>query len=572
MIAVNPTFVRELGNLDHLFHTPEPIVEWAERNVIVRVSNRAGMFKCDPPQRGVLEAIGDPEINQVTKMFSSQLGKTLIDTIGLSWYIDQKPCPMMFMHASQAGLDKFLREKLEPILGGCESLESKIHRNNRGKIPPVGFSFDGGYCTLTTARSVSSKHGTSAEVLFGDEVDDYKGATLVSSLRQRTITFDDKKLVLSSTPTLHGYSQIEIEYMAGSQSMWYAKCVHCDFDQILEWVNVRGINLVCANSNCEAIWSEGDRIQSINRGEWVETVPNQTHKSFWMSQLYSYNVTLEETVNECANYTKQELYTQVLAWPFEEVEIPEADASLIKRLPEPPFKPRYVAVGADVQQNRIEYAVWLFDANLEKKHLAHYDVVLRSTAEITMANLRRQMTPFRPMRVGIDGSYDFDWVALGIQKIFPDALILKNPPIEIMRGYSQESFGKPLRGARGHGYIWVATDEAKSIIYQDIVKGHITFDEGVPLASEEQITSEKLIRTQINTRLKRNWVKVSPHIRNELLDMTVYAYAAILGLDQTPPGPGISVSSGINTGTARVENGEDRQLEGGVSQSQNEIG
>ena len=139
----------------------------------MRVSERAGKLRLDPPQRGMLEAFADPEVRQVTKMLASQLGKTLVDTIEMAWAIDQCPAPMMFMHATQQGLDKFIREKFEPILSGCETLNYKIHRNNRNKIPPDGFSFDGnGYCTMTTARSISSKHGTSAKYLWADEVDD----------------------------------------------------------------------------------------------------------------------------------------------------------------------------------------------------------------------------------------------------------------------------------------------------------------------------------------------------------------------------------------------------------------
>ena len=148
---LNTQFYKELGNLDHFFRQPLPICEWAEENLIVRVSDRAGRLRLDPYQRGILEAFTNPDVRQVTMMCSSQLGKTLLEAVYLGWIIDQNPQPCLFMHASQVGLNKFIREKLEPILMGCESINQKVFRNNRGKIPLDGFSFEGnGYFTMTT--------------------------------------------------------------------------------------------------------------------------------------------------------------------------------------------------------------------------------------------------------------------------------------------------------------------------------------------------------------------------------------------------------------------------------------
>ena len=541
MQVINPNFLRELGNLDQFFNEPQDIVEWAEENIIVRVSDRAGNLILDPYQKEILRAMADPNVTQVSLMLSSQIGKTLLLAIYLLWCIDQSPTSLLFMHASQQGLDKFLREKLEPVLAGCEEIELKVHRNNRGKLPPDGFSFDGnGYVTMTTPRSISSKHGTSARRVCADEIDDYKGATLISSLRQRTISFDDGKLIVSSTPTMHGFSQIETEFMDGSQSMWLTKCVHCDDEHILEWAHVKGESIWCPV--CGSEWTEKDRLMSISRGRWVENNPNATHKSFWLSQLYSFNTTLEKTVREASNYTPQELNTQVLAWPYEEIEIAQADISQISRQ-ECPFTPTYITAGVDVQKNRIEWGVWAFDKELEKKHLLAWDVILRSTPEVTFANLRRLLSPYRPMRISIDGGYDFDWINLGVTRVFQDAFLMKNPPIEIVRGYSGESFDKPLRGGRGHGYMWCATDEAKCIIYSDIHQGKITFNPDLPAEAEAQLTSEKLIRTELNGKLRRNW-RLVDGTRNELLDITVYAYTGVLGIDGSIlPGPPIKVAN-----------------------------
>ena len=101
---VSAAFLDALADVDQFFQTPMPICEWAEGRIVVRNSQRAGRLRLDPYQREPLAMAMEPGIQQVTKMFSSQTGKTLIDAIGIAYIIDQRPMPMMYMHATGAGI------------------------------------------------------------------------------------------------------------------------------------------------------------------------------------------------------------------------------------------------------------------------------------------------------------------------------------------------------------------------------------------------------------------------------------------------------------------------------------
>lgn len=508
---------------------PDPICPWSEANIVVSVSDRPGKLILDPYQRPILEAIADLHmVEQVTMMMSSQLGKTLLMAIALGWIIDQAPQAVLFMHASDQGLKKFLREKLEPVLLGTPRLNEKIVRNNRNTIPKEGFSFGlGGFCTLTTARSKSSKHGTSASYVFADEIDDYEGATKVSSLKQRTITFSQPKLILASTPTLAGQSPIEAEWATGTRSCWYAVCPLCEGPQQLVQHQILHEQLWCVH--CKKPWDEQHRVRAIIKGHMLDEVPNPHHKSYWMSQLYSLNVTLEKTLRDTANYSKMEYSTQVLAWPYEEVIIKPLSESQIRR-EELPFTPSYITIGVDVQINRLEYSILAFDRLLTKKHIVKRDAILRTEDYECFRELRRQVSPFRPRRLTIDGSYDFDWVKKGLEVAFQDLFILQDPPVEIVRGYTASSFDKPLRGGRGHGFFWGAVDEAKVLVNKDLTSGQLTLAPNLPADTEKQLASERLIRYEQGGRVKRKWDPI-PGRANEVLDCVCYAYMGVLALD-----------------------------------------
>ena len=511
------------------------ILEWAEDSITVTVTNRPGRLRLDPYQRAPLADFADPSIRRVTLMWCSQVGKTLVEALATVWVVDEDPSSMMFMHASEKGLKKFIREKLDPVLLTNADINAKIDKNNRGAIPIDGFSFGlGGYCTMTTAGATSGRHGTTARRVIGDETDDWETAGVVSGLVQRMMTYDDSTLMLASTPTVSGSSAIEVEFMDGSQSEWYVPCLHCGTLQVISKLNIRedrtGLKCQhCTGPNGEEVcWTEEERKRSIRMGQWVEHNPHPTHKSYHLSQLASLAVSAEKTLYETRNYTEQEFATQIDAWPYEGKEIAAPAAEEVTRAT-PEWAPYYTTVGVDVQGDRLEYYVYQFDRFLVHKHMAHCGVIDRTEGPECGEELRNKIAPWEPHRMAIDGSWQYDWVAKMVEATFPDLLIMKDPPVEIVRGYTGQSFDKPLRGGKGKGYQWIATDEAKRYIYNDIKSGLLTIAKNAPLKVPNQLTSEKLIRTEVGQRVDRKWVKL-PSRRNEGLDCTVYAYAAVMAV------------------------------------------
>lgn len=519
--------VASIFKLPPLHLDSPPIREWAENNIVVAISDRPGKILLDPYQIKPLEAMVNPQVEQVTTMWSSQLGKTLMDAVLLGYVIDVAPQPTMMVHASLQGLGKFIREKLNPLLRANPRINSKVERNNRDGVPNTGFSFEGGYVTMATPRSVSGKHGTSATLVIADEIDDYGSSFQTSSLKQRGITFEHACNIFSSTPDLYDHSPIQGEYETGSQEWFYVPCVHCQHQQLILLENIRGEQVCCVN--CGVLWREEERIMSIYAGEWVAQATSPFNKSFWMSQYYSINVPLSRTLRKTANYTPKELSTQVKAWPYLEVVVPPLEPSRIRRC-EREWQPLLRTAGVDVQGDRLEYYIVDFDSTLTRKHILRMGVIPRSPDNLAhWLHLRREVAPYNPTRLTVDGSFEFDYVLAGLKTSYPDAWLEFDLPVEIVRGRSGDSFDKPLRGVKHTDYFFGSTDEAKVLINQDLTTGKMTLNPDLPLYVEQQLCSEKLIRQeQPGGKLRRLW-QLEKNQRNEALDCIGYAYMGAIG-------------------------------------------
>ena len=517
------------------------VVEWAEKKLTLEVADLPGRLRLFPYQKQPLRDIVDPQIREVDVMWASQLGKTQVPGVAVLYIISEEPCSVMIVHASVDGLRKFVREKLEPTLKSNPGINRRILRNNRGSLPDDGFEFDGGYCTMTTPRKRSGTHGTSAELVIADEIDDYDLANAVSSITQRTVTYRSATVALFSTPTMAGASPIEGRFLMGSQSFWMAVCPHCHYPQVLEWANIVGASLCC--TQCAVMWSEHDRLRAVNDGYWEDQNPDAaaSHRSYWLSQLYSPMVPLSRTLEAARTYSDQEISTQILAWPYEERVLPEIQPEQVQRR-EIDFEPAYRTVGVDVQGNRLEYCELLFDRTLKRKHLARHQQITRQPGLGHWYVLREQNPRFNWLAA--DGGFEYEHVEQGLWAAYRDRYYLEEPLVEIVRGYPAASFEKPVRGARGGGggFRWLAVDEAKVLVAQDIMSGDLTIAPDCPEHTPAQLTAEKLVRyTSPGGRVRREWRKKNPRAANEALDCTVYAYAGALGayaLDSTPlPGP-----------------------------------
>ena len=521
---------------------PEPapaqdICDWVEGSVIVTTGGRPGYVRIDPYQREPLWKT--TQGGKVVLMWSSQLGKSIIAGWRIGWSIDQFPEQIYLMHASDKGLAKFLREKIKPMFQATPRLRDSVALNNRGEIPPEGFGFGrGGYCTFAVSGGRTDAHGSTASCAIGDELNDWNPMTGVANLVQRTAQTPFANILLISTPG-GTVQNVAPEYYGGTQKRWEIKCPHCPWRGFWEREHVKREIRRLACLGCGGFWTELQRRAAIRAGRWVAQNPGAPYESYQLSQIYSLGVSFEKTLDDTENYGERDFVTEVMAWPFDEQVIEPVLVSEIKRC-SLPFTPVLVCAGVDVQggkRARLEYGVLAIGPQFVKKHILAHGVVARTDDYSCMNELRRQLAQWKVERIAIDGAFDFEWVRAGVDRAFADALLLENPPVEVVRGYSGvgKSFDKPLRGAHGKekAFLNIAVDEAKVQVTRDLKSGALTVDESLAEASIQQLTSERLVRVQVGQQLQRRWIH-DDSIPNELLDCTGMGYCTAVGADLEP--------------------------------------
>lgn len=119
--------------------------------------------------------------------------------------------------------------------------------------------------------------------LFLDEVDAYDfdvdgEGDPVSLASQRTITFGNRKIFLVSTPTIQGFSRIELEYEASDRRRWWVPCPECNEYQVLDekrlqWPKDKPLEAAYYCEHCGVAIPSHRKAWIIRAGFGVRTIP-----------------------------------------------------------------------------------------------------------------------------------------------------------------------------------------------------------------------------------------------------------------------------------------------------------
>ena len=163
-------------------------------------------------------------------------------------------------------------------------------------------TFAGGHITMAGANSASSLASRPIRIVFMDEVDRFPALAgsegdPVALTKKRTTTFWNRKIIMTSTPTVKGASRIEQAFSESDQRKYYVPCPECGEFQILYWANIKwnqdevGKHLpetaryVCEFCNHEI--KEADKSRLLLGGEWRATDESNGVAGFWINELYS---------------------------------------------------------------------------------------------------------------------------------------------------------------------------------------------------------------------------------------------------------------------------------------------
>ena len=582
--------------------------EWADEHFYLSAESAAepGRWRTIPYQRGIMDAISDPGVEQVTLMKSARVGYTKILDATVGYYMHMDPCPIMVVQPTVEDAEGYSKEELAPMLRDCKALAELMPnpsaRDSNNTI--LHKIFPGGSLSVVGANSGRGFRRVSRKVVLFDEVDGYppsagaEGDQIKLGIR-RTEYYWDRKIICGSTPLVAGHSRITEMFEAGDQRRYYVPCPQCghmDFlsfreqerGHFMRWPDGKPLEafFVCRKSGC--VIEHQQKRDMVAAGEWRAEVPFRGHASFhvWAAYSFSPNATWGQLAEEFVEAKKggaEKLKTFVNTvlgetW-VEKGEAPDWQRVFLRRERYPiatvPVKALLLTAGVDVQRDRLVWEVvawgddkasWSIDAGVIPGDTS------KEGADGPWPKLDELLdrtwpgpgdADYRIRLLAIDSGFNtqmvYNWA-----RLHPMNRVIACKGISTAKTLigSPSSVDVTVRGkkmARGYKVWPVGIDIAKSEFYGLLRLELPTADGGEPPPGFchfpehgedyfKQLTAEHLVST-VNRRGFRvyEW-QVLPGRENHWLDCRVYARAAaaLAGLDRHAAGRRVAASAVVH--------------------------
>lgn len=526
-------------------------------------------------QRGMMDAVSDPECETVVVMSSAQVGKSEVLNNTLGYYADSDPGPIMLLQPTIKMGEDYSKDRIAPTVRDTPCLREKFGdpRSRDSGNTLLHKQFPGGHLTIAGAESPASLASRPIRVLLCDEVDRYPDSAgtegdPVKLAEKRTTTFWNRKIILTSTPTVKGFSRIEAAFEETDKRFFLVPCPCCTHEHRLMWSNVVwGKNTPAKGDpsravfkcpSCSEYFTDTEKDQSVRHGKWVATAEFKGKAGFHISELYSPWKRLAETVREFleskGNPERMRVWVNTaLGETYEEdgdaVSESELEARAEQYAEAVPSRVLILTAGADTQPDRIEaecigwgageeswsidYSVFYGDPDIAEgqpgspwdaftdwlrtrwKHERGVEMVISHTCLDTGGSntqaVYKYVKAHRGDRVfGIKGESGWDKPIIG----------------QVRRKRSGRKIGRPI------DLYPVGADTAKHTVMgrfkiDEPGPGYCHFPTGRDPEYYRQLASEKCVTKYVKGRAKREWVPISGR-RNEALDVRGYGTAALL--------------------------------------------
>lgn len=565
------------------FRPPEKLTlsEWADRYAFLSAESSAegGRWHTLPYQKGIMDAITDAKVEQVTVMKSARVGYSKILNHTIAFHIHQDPCPIMLVQPTIEDAQGYSKEEIAPMLRDTPCLKGLVSESKAkdGANTILQKQFPGGTLSLVGANSPRGFRRVSRRVVLFDEIDGYpasagaEGDQIKLGIR-RTEYYWNRTIVAGSTPTVKDFSRVERMFLQTDQRRYFVPCPDCGHMQYLKWPNIRWTDGdpstagYCCES-CGVIIPHSKKRWMVERGEWRATAPgNGKHVGFhiWAAYSYSPNATWPNLVEEFldAKNDAEQLKTfvnTVLGETWEDEYASKIGATdLLERAASeqyqqyvPPAEVLALTIGCDVQDDRLSLSVWGWGREEEGWLIDRVKLygspsrpeVWKQLDEILQKPyLNEANEEMKVLCCAIDSGghhtqevyqYSRERAAMGVIAIKGMSQKGK-PPLGKASKVDVDYKGKALK--KGAQLFPVGVDTVKSLLFgrlkhNDPGAGYLHFFPTIGADYFEELTAEKQILRFRNGYPERVWVKKS-QAPNEALDEMNYAYAALHRLYQ----------------------------------------
>lgn len=567
-----PSEFREPLRLATRTWTPPPretVSQWADANRMLspEASAEPGRWFTARAEylREIMDSVSDPAVRATVVMSSAQVGKTETVNNVVGFHVDRDPAPILVLQPTLEMGQAWSKDRLAPMLRDTPALRGKVRdvRARDSGNTVLHKVFPGGHITIAGANSAASLASRPIRIVLCDEVDRYPPSAgtegdPVSLAAKRSSTFWNRKLVLTSSPTVKGASRIESAWEESDQRRFYVACPGCAREQPLRWKQVRwdsGRPDTAAYhcEGCDRGWTDAERVAAVTGGRWRASRAFSGTAGFHLNALLSPWVRLADLADE---FLKAKDFPEKLrvfvntvlgeSWEDRGGEHLEGDVLLARREPYSGSVPSGVAVivaGIDVQDDRVEVELLGIGRGEENWSLDYRTIRGDPSTALPWRELDDLLIRKRRRADGVELSVAAACVDTGghhTQAAYTFCRDRYARRVWAIKGSSEMAKPiwprKPTRTNIGKVELFlVGTHAAKDLAAGRLRiaspgPGYCHFPDDRDEVYFAQLTAEKVVTKYVKGIPRREWRKVADHARNEAWDCRVYAVCALTGL------------------------------------------
>ena len=534
------------------------VSQWADKYRILdeKTSAVPGKWQTNrtPYLQEIMDAFIHPDIEEIIFCKASQIGGTEAILNILAYTIAQDPSPTLLVYPTLDLAEFASSNRIQPMV----TLIPETAARYSGKdSKTLELQFDGMYLALSGANSPASLSSRPIRFLLLDEVDKYppnagKEADPISLARERTKTFHNKKIVMTSTPTLEMGAIWQAFESADERRYFYVPCPHCGELQVLKMSNIRWPKdvkdpaearetawYVC--EHCQEIIRDHHKQSMLRSGRWIsDNTSGRTSRrvAFHLSSIYSPWLTFGDIAAEFLKskafpFLLQNFVNSWLAEPWKQ-EAKRFNSDLILEKRASYLKGRVhsdaqlLVAGVDVQLNHFWWGVRAWGPDLTS-WLVDYGRV--ETWDELEKVLRR---PYPMHETGevihiskacIDSGYNTDEVYKFCAFNQDICVPTKGSSRPLRSRYVQTKLEKDI----ALGLILYIFDPNQ---FKDFIAGRLAHEVDTPgawmvpedtdrLYADQIVSEQKVERKSKAGVITYEWQKVSTHSQNHLLDVEV---------------------------------------------------
>lgn len=546
------------------------VSEFAERHRILTMESSAmpGPWRNSktPYLVGVMDEFSNYDTEEIIFVKSTQIGGTEAALNMLCWEIAQDPAPTMIVYPSDQLGERVSDYRIKPMLRASKVLKERWRESYSSKLE---LQFEGMHISITGANSAADLAGQPIRYLFLDEVDKYPGASKkeadpIKLARERTKTYHNRKIYMTSTPTLRTGHIWKAMEDADAVKHYFVPCPCCGEFIELKWAQVKfpdreGMSnaeraeLACyVCQSCGGIIRDQDKPEILRYGEWrtIESKTDTPRKvAYWINVLYSPFVRFSEMAAEflSSKADPEKLQNFVNSWlaePWEDTKLKTSADLVLERqtdLPEfvVPNWAKLLTAGVDVQESSLYWTIRAFGDYITSQNVAHGQAFsFREIENVMNLAYKREDGSDMVVQLALIDSGDntdavYDFTASNSEWALPS----KGASHPMTTHYKVSTVNKPGSRAMGQQLIMIDTGKYKDMIAGRMKKKNGTGSwmvyQGCDLDYAEQVTAEhKVNEKTAGGRVVQVWRQKTSHADNHYLDCEVYALCAadILGV------------------------------------------